>query len=152
MDGILSITIPGKPRTKGSVRVYGYQRRDGRLGAGVVNDNAETAAWCEEIALRAREELPHDWEPTMAPVVLLVEAQFARPKKHYSRRGGRYTTTLAKSAPIEHMQTPDCDKVARAVCDALTGTLYQDDRQVVELHIAKIWGENNETRIRAEVG
>lgn len=36
---------------------------------------------------------------------------------------------------------PDCDKLARSVLDAMTGILYNDDAQVVELHAFKVYSE-----------
>jgi Holliday junction resolvase RusA-like endonuclease len=36
-----------------------------------------------------------------------------------------------------HTTAPDVDKLARTVLDALTGILYLDDKQVVELHARK---------------
>ena len=36
-----------------------------------------------------------------------------------------------------HTTAPDLDKLTRAVLDALTGVLYLDDKQVIELHARK---------------
>ena len=43
---------------------------------------------------------------------------------------------------------PDCDKLARSVLDSLTGILYNDDAQVVELHVFKVYSETPGALIR----
>ena len=40
---------------------------------------------------------------------------------------------------------PDIDKIARAVLDALTGTLYNDDAQVVALYVEKWYAAESGT-------
>jgi Holliday junction resolvase RusA-like endonuclease len=46
-------------------------------------------------------------------------------------------------APIDrrhgYPKRPDLDKLVRAVMDALTGTCYTDDSQVVRLRASKVW-------------
>ena len=46
---------------------------------------------------------------------------------------------------------PDTGNIALAVCDALSGVLYEDDRQVVELYSSQRWGLEHSTRIELEV-
>lgn len=42
---------------------------------------------------------------------------------------------------------PDIDKLTRAVLDALTHHAYDDDCQVVSLHVCKLYGEDEYIRI-----
>jgi Holliday junction resolvase RusA-like endonuclease len=58
-----------------------------------------------------------------------------RPKNHYGRRG------LKPKAPFWHNCRPDCGKLVRALEDALTGTIWKDDAQVVQVIASKIYGE-----------
>ena len=46
--------------------------------------------------------------------------------------------TVKREAPTV---PPDLDKLIRAVLDALTGIVYLDDAQVVEIHSSKSYGE-----------
>jgi len=46
--------------------------------------------------------------------------------------------TVKRDAPTV---PPDLDKLIRAVLDALTGIVYLDDAQVVEIHSSKSYGE-----------
>ena len=57
------------------------------------------------------------------------------------------------SAPryvISHTSKPDLDKLARGCLDAMVGIVVTDDRQVVELHAAKIYSGRTGAMIRVE--
>lgn len=41
---------------------------------------------------------------------------------------------------IKPTKKPDCDNIAKAILDALNGIAYDDDKQVVTLHIEKEYG------------
>jgi Holliday junction resolvase RusA-like endonuclease len=47
--------------------------------------------------------------------------------------------------------TPDTGNIALACCDALSGVLYEDDRQVVELYSSQRWGLGHNTEITLEL-
>ena len=46
---------------------------------------------------------------------------------------------------------PDTGNIALACCDALSGVLYEDDRQVVELYSSQRWGLEHNTEISLEL-
>ena len=81
-------------------------------------------------------ELPPDW-PMAAPMRVGLRFHFARPKSHFKGDG----VALSKSAPEEATShgLGDIEKLARAVNDALSTVLFNDDRQVVEMHLAKCY-------------
>ena len=59
----------------------------------------------------------------------------------------------AKSAPKVSMSPttrPDLDKLTRAVLDALTGTVFEDDSQVVQIRVWKYYGAPERTDIFVE--
>jgi Holliday junction resolvase RusA-like endonuclease len=62
-----------------------------------------------------------------------ISAYWVRPASHL-RADGR----LKLSAPPRPGYA-DCDKLARAVCDALAGIAYRNDRQVAQLSVARMW-------------
>jgi Holliday junction resolvase RusA-like endonuclease len=35
---------------------------------------------------------------------------------------------------------PDCDNIAKIVCDALNGIAYKDDSQIFDVKISKVYG------------
>ena len=39
------------------------------------------------------------------------------------------------------VKKPDCDNIAKTVLDALNGVAYDDDCQIVALHVYKLYGE-----------
>lgn len=66
-----------------------------------------------------------------AAVAMGLLFRFARPKDHYGARG------LKDRAPDRYMRTPDADRLATAVLDALKQVLFADDGQVSDLLIRK---------------
>lgn len=63
---------------------------------------------------------------------------------------------LPKSRPkrlLAELDTskPDIDNVAKAVLDALNGVAYDDDKQVVSLHVTKLPRTRNESFIRVTI-
>lgn len=76
--------------------------------------------------------------PTRMAVVVTAVFVLARPAGHWG--SGRNAARLRPSAPAWPGVKPDVDKMARAVLDALTGVLWVDDAQVVDLHATKVYG------------
>lgn len=48
----------------------------------------------------------------------------------------------AVNAVLRPTTRPDCDNCGKVVLDALNGVAYNDDKQVVDIHISKFYGEN----------
>ena len=71
---------------------------------------------------------------------VVIDAVFARPKSHSNKSG------IKADAPA----TPRCDvdNVGKAVLDALTGTAWHDDAQVVRLVVEKSYGTEGRTTVR----
>ena len=47
--------------------------------------------------------------------------------------------------------SPDIDNVAKSILDAMSGKLYDDDKQIIELKLSKIYGELEQERIIIKV-
>jgi Holliday junction resolvase RusA-like endonuclease len=71
------------------------------------------------------------------PLRITLTCTFPRLQKHFARTG-----ELRDDAPTYFTNTPDVDNLAKFVMDALNGTLYKDDRQVVDLHVVKRWSDS----------
>ena len=69
------------------------------------------------------------------PVVVTLDFALPRPASHY--RTGRFAGLVKDAAPRFPVSKPDVDKLTRAVLDSLTGSVYGDDAQVVELSVWK---------------
>lgn len=93
-----------------------------------------------KLCLAVRQPLGDPWHTCAVECTLVFT--FARPKSHCTSKGA-----LRKSAPAQHVYKPDTDNLAKFVMDALNGTYYRDDSQVVALHVAKRYGSDNSVRV-----
>lgn len=125
--------VPGTPRPKGSKR---------HVGRGVmVESSKHLPEWRSRVALAAQAArrtrsgapIPHG-----AAIRVDMTFTFLRPKGHYGT--GRNAGTVKASAPTHHTVKPDIDKLERAILDALTGVLWEDDSQVIAVTKHKRYG------------
>lgn len=138
---ISSIWVPGTPRGKGSGKWIAKCIK-GRWMAVKVTDKTEkrNQAWESAVAAAARQW----WGPSPlleGAVAMHVDFYFLRPLNEWG--AGRNAGRLKDWAPREHFKKPDCDKLVRAVGDALGGTkkrppiIYADDCHVNPLSAEK---------------
>lgn len=137
----LAFEVEGLPVPQGSLRVYQTPQ-----GPRLTYGRAERLAiWRQMLTLAARQARDEQDRAVLedGPVLLAVGFTLPRPKVHYSAAG------LVKDRFIDlrPTSTPDVDKLARAVLDALTGVLYRDDSQVVELKASKCYGRQPGARV-----
>lgn len=76
--------------------------------------------------------------PARTKVMVTIEAVFALPENKQGRAPGH-----------PHLQDPDCDNIAKMLCDGMQGVLYPNDNCVVPLHVDKRWGERDMIKITA---
>jgi len=124
---VIEIVVDGPPIAQGSKRIV--------QGLAIEANHARLRPWRAAVAAAAAEAM-QGVEPLQTPVVLEIDFYFARPKAHYRADG----QTLRDNAPTRKASTPDLDKLVRAFCDGLTGIVFRDDAQIVELHAAKTYG------------
>jgi len=127
----LSFTVFGIPQPKGSTRVVPIARQVRSLrDVRVTSDNPQVkqwqgaikkAAWCA----KQDQQPARDRGVLVGPVAL--EAQFYLPRPQ----------RLPKGHEVPHTTKPDLDKLLRALKDALTSTVWDDDSQVTEVHATK---------------
>lgn len=133
----VTITVCGPglvPWPEGSVRAF---LPKGSRRPVVVHDNpAALKAWRGAVEAKARAARSSFLR---RPVAVEMDLYLPRPRGHY--RTGRYAHLLRDDAPPYPVSKFDTDKLARAVLDALTGVLYDDDGQVVRLSAAKHWAD-----------
>jgi crossover junction endodeoxyribonuclease RusA len=120
----LPFTVYGVPRPQGSKRHVG----NGRM----IESSPRVAEWRTLVAHTA--SIERAGQPVIeGPVTVDVVFGFGLPKQPGTRR-----------SQDPHTQRPDLDKLVRAVLDALTGVMYTDDSQVVELSARKVWVETGQ--------
>lgn len=128
----VTIWVPGKPATKGSWRHVGKSR--------LAPDNKKLKRWTQSTRLEAT--LRWEGDPTCYAVSLEIVYFLRRPCSHYV--GGSNRTRLKANAPEYPNVKPDGDKMERAVLDALTTIVYNDDRQVVAVKWLKRYANPHE--------
>lgn len=117
-----TFTVLGKPAPQGSKR---------HVGKGVMVESSKRCKpWRQDVRHTAIDLLPDGWHANMEGAMLLsVVFVFARPKNHFRANG-----ELKPSAP-KHCtgRIGDVSKLIRAVEDAMTGIVYNDDAQIISL-------------------
>ena len=89
------------------------------------------------------EVVPVNWDMGLN-FALHVDFHFRRPKSHLTSKGA-----LTKNAPLfpTGRQIGDTDKLLRSTCDAMTGIVWYDDSQVVDISAKKRFAERDQTII-----
>lgn len=112
--------VKGLPVPKGSTKAF-VIRGGPRKGQAVVTSASNTKDWEKVIKFQVQD---FPVAPLEGPVGLYLTFYLPRPQS-----APRRVQLPAKK--------PDLDKLARACLDALTGIIYRDDSQVVELYCRK---------------
>ena len=117
-----TFTVLGKPAPQGSKR---------HVGKGVMVESSKRCKpWRQDVRHTVIELLPGDWHANMDKAIALSATfVFARPKSHFRTNGD-----LKPTAP-RHCKgrIGDVSKLVRAVEDAMTGIVYNDDAQIIDL-------------------
>jgi crossover junction endodeoxyribonuclease RusA len=119
--------VHGDPAAQGSKRMV--RLKNGRTV--LLEQSAKVKPWRSAVAAAAVE---HGCKLREGDVRVRIAVLFARPASHYNKSG------IKPSAPARPGRL-DVDKIARSICDALTGIAWKDDRQVVCLAIERVWAD-----------
>ena len=141
----MRFTVVGRPQQRGSKTPYRWTAKDGRSGIAMTDSNRKSTDWIQAVRDAASEAMGGR-DLFHGPIQLIAEFFFARPKVHF--RTGKYAGKLAPSAPEYHTQSPDLDKLLRAIGDGMTGVVYRDDRQICVVQwVAKNWTKIEECAV-----
>ena len=122
---MITLVVPGIPAPQGSKNQFGGE------------SSPHVAGWRTAIAKEALGEM-RDREIIWGPVEVQVKFIFPRPKKHYY--SGKREGQLRDDAPFYHANAPDLDKLQRAVGDALSKIVINDDSQIARWTTSKSYG------------
>ena len=126
MTDQLHIVVPGQPVGKGRPR----------FARGRTYTPAKTKVYEQLIAITAQREIESvGWVKTSAPVKMHILAQFEIPKSWTKKK--QQAALRGEFTPGR----PDIDNVAKAALDALNGIAYDDDDQVYQLSVKKVYGQ-----------
>ena len=123
----IAFTVPGRPAVKGST--FSFLDRRGRLVT--KQDSKNGKAWARTVAAAARAAGVQRF-PKGIGVIVSVVYEMQSPRRAVRR---------------DPCVRPDCDKLARALLDALTGVAYEDDGQVIALTVRKTYAADTLTRV-----
>lgn len=133
---ILDVVIPGEPVAWPRAKYNSRQRRF------YVDDETQAAKRRLAVHVGVLWNQANHGEPHKGPIsvevvcVLAVPASWSKAKK-----------VQALSGTLHPTSRPDVDNYAKLVMDALNGIAWVDDAQVVQLSVAKCYGEQPETRL-----
>lgn len=132
----VTFKVFGEAQTQGSKVAFNHPH----TGKAMMMESKSKAhkTWRNLVAEASREA----WggQPvTPALCAVSITFQFVRPKSHYGT--GRNAEKLKDGSPhdTECGKRKDIDKLVRAVLDGITGTILQDDYQVLYLTASRKW-------------
>lgn len=122
----ICFTVPGPVRGKARARM---------TKRGFAYTPKETVMAENLVKMCFREAAPA-WKPAEGPVRLTVRS-YHRPPSSWSKK---MWARLEAGEQMPCTKRPDFDNVGKLVGDALNGIAYNDDKQVWNGHVTKIWG------------
>lgn len=140
----ITFTAYVKPESQGSVRAFVIPAKgSSKARAILTSTNTKLKPFRAEVhrtALRAVAviESAAPWAGKHVPVSLVIDFTFVKPPSVSKKR-------------THVVVTPDLDKLVRATMDALTGVIYADDAQVVEISTRKQYGPVEQVHVSARV-
>lgn len=122
---LIELRVVGLPQPQGSKTGFVINGRAVLVEGRRKGARAAFASWRQLVATAAHDwALTHDHTPLDDPVAVTIAFELPRPASAPKR--------VAYPA-----RKPDIDKLARAVLDAITGTLVADDARIVDLSVTK---------------
>lgn len=133
MEDRITCTVYCTPAPQGSKNAHVIPGKNGSRPRAVISENnAKTKPFRHVVAQTVLYELSQShsqapWAVKHVPVWLTLNFYLAKPP---SVKKSRFCPSVK----------PDLDKLCRSTLDALTGVLFLDDAQVVELNASKNYG------------
>lgn len=134
---MIRLTIPGEPVAQGRPR---FSRRGKYVST---YDPPKSRGYKEYIKQIARQEL--HIEPLTGSIRINVKVY-----RGIQKYGSKLTRRKKQDGIIRPTVKPDTDNYYKAVSDALTGILWVDDNQIVEIHVGKWYSDQPRVEIEAE--
>lgn len=130
MIEVLRVRVFGLPVAQGRPRAF-------KLPSGQIRmyDPATSRDWKRTVLAQVLERKPP--VPVEGPLTMTLVFEVPRPK----------STPKRVQYPIKR---PDLSNMLKAIEDALTGVVYRDDAQIVELSVTKRFGPTPGVAVRVE--
>lgn len=129
---LLRTYVPGRPRSKGSLKIWCTRGRDHKVR--VEEQVAESSKWRKRVAANVQ----HDAILAYGPKPLKLEIPLELRVVYFFRREDEDQPQLPRPTA---MTVGDLDKLDRNIGDALTSSgLIKDDKYIVRIMSEKRWG------------
>ena len=134
---VISFSVPGEPKGKGRPRL-------GRSGHTYTPH--DTAAYENLVKVCFRDKFP-EHIPLDSDVAVKVEiwAGYSMPKSASKKKQHEMRLNI-----IHPLKKPDCDNIAKIICDALNGIAYHDDSQIYNLTVRKFYSGMPQVSVKME--
>lgn len=140
-DETIYLSVFGKPAGSGSKTAFRTPK--GRMI--VAPASKYQKPWQEAVKWSFLQSEYAQMIPLTCPLAVDIIFTFVRSKTHFGT--GKNAKKLKMSAPAYPAKRPDIEKIARSTNDALTGLVWADDSQIVQLTLQKIYGDRSSARI-----
>ena len=142
MTMMLMYTVYGEPVGKGRPR---FARR-GKFTSTYTPQKTKT--YEDEIRMMAKAAMGAS-EPLDTPMTVAIYIRVGIPAS-YSKQKRKD----ALSGIIKPMKKPDLDNIAKCFLDGMNDIVYLDDKQVVNLHVTKVYAETPavEVMVKEDLG
>ena len=130
-DEHISFIVPGVPVAKGRARM---------TRAGFAYTPGKTRDWEAHVRFAASQAA--EYAPYKEAVGVEIIFALPVPRSFSAKR-----KAAALRGDLHPAKRPDIDNLGKAVMDAMNAVVYEDDRQIVNLRLRKVYAEVPETRV-----
>jgi Holliday junction resolvase RusA-like endonuclease len=134
MNAPVRIVVAGEAVPLRAPQFHNIKTRDGRSFVSAYQPS-HVKKYQTHVRMKA-EEVMREREPLTGPLVLVATFVMPVPKSFSKRRHGQ--ALVGAERPITR---PDCSNLLKALEDAMTGIVYRDDSQIVEVYVRKMYGD-----------
>ena len=136
-ENTIEFWVSGKPAGSGSKTAYRTPK-----GKMIVTPASKyQKPWQEAVKWGFLNSRHANMVTLTCPLVVEITFFFVRSQSHFGT--GKNAGKLKNSAPKHPAKRPDIEKLARSTNDALTGLVWKDDSQIVDLHIYKRYADRS---------
>lgn len=133
----VEFVVLGEPQSKGRPRFA-------RMGNFVRSYTPDETVQYETLVRLSYQQAGHG--KLSGAIRAIIKAYFSIPKSVSKKRHG----LMAENKILPVTVAKDGDNICKIVLDSLNKIAYDDDRQVVEIHIYKFYGENPRVEVVLE--
>lgn len=138
---MIEFTIPGEPNGQGRPR---FTTINGHAKAYDPEKSRNYKAFVKLLAAEAIKK--SDWKCTESAVLIRIDAYMGIPSSKPKKFKEGAMTGL-----IRPTKKPDVDNIFKCVTDAISGIIYNDDKQIVHSVITKKYSEHPRVDVTVEI-